>query len=53
MSTDMLLAEAPPKVHSAILRLGLHYANGQVTGASARSLAMLQAFSHLIQARAL
>ena len=41
--------EAVHKVHPAILKLGLQLTQGSVSGASARSLAMLQAFHQLIQ----
>ena len=53
VTTDSLLreGEAPPKVHAAILKLGLHCSSGRVSGASARCLAMLRAFSCLIQVR--
>ena len=43
--------EGVHKVHPAILKLGVHFTDGTVSGASARSLAMLQAFHHLIQVR--
>ena len=55
VTLDSLMAEggyeAVHKVHSAILKLGLQLTEGSVSGASARSLAMLQAFHRLIQAR--
>ncbi|KAK9787471.1 hypothetical protein WJX73_001396 [Symbiochloris irregularis] len=45
----LLESEAASKVHPAVLRLGLKYAGGAVVGANARCLAMLRAFSEVIE----
>ena len=37
------------KVHPAVLRLGLQYADGSITGSNARCLAMLLTFKAVIQ----
>ena len=53
VTLDKLLLEneAASKVHPAVLRLGLKYADGSIVGANARCLAMLQAFSQVIEVR--
>ena len=49
----LLESEAAPKVHPEVLRLGLKYADGSISGGNARCLAMLHAFSLVIEVRAL
>ena len=48
----LLESEAAPKVHPEVLRLGLKYADGSISGANARCLTMLRAFSLVIEVRA-
>ena len=45
----LLESEAASKVHPAVLRLGLKYADGGITGGNARCLAMLAAFCSVIE----
>ncbi|GFR40016.1 hypothetical protein Agub_g551 [Astrephomene gubernaculifera] len=47
--SSLLQQPATANIHSAILQLGLRYADGSIRGANARCLAMLNAFCQVIR----